>query len=150
MCSDVLVSFRGTDYQYARHAQHSVLRLYARGNDCFRRNDESRTRVRTRHCHLMTGPASPIAPPLPGIVGTIVPDGPNKIFMGGLPQHMTEEQIKDLLGAFGQLRNFNQVKDPNTQVSKVWSIVACCGSDMLYRQKLDSIPNVWEEFVVGA
>jgi len=64
------------------------------------------------------GPVTPVTPVLPGIVGTHVPDGPNKIFMGGLPLHMTEEQIKDLLGAFGQLKNFNQVKDPQTMIAK--------------------------------
>jgi len=27
-------------------------------------------------------------------VGTTVPDGPDKIFVGGLPYHLTEEQVR--------------------------------------------------------
>eukprot|EP01006_Ploeotia_vitrea_P043553 TRINITY_DN66742_c3_g1_i1.p2 TRINITY_DN66742_c3_g1~~TRINITY_DN66742_c3_g1_i1.p2 ORF type:complete len:968 (+),score=164.74 TRINITY_DN66742_c3_g1_i1:31-2934(+) len=55
---------------------------------------------------------------LEGVVGTQVSDGPNKIFMGGLPGSMTEDQVKDLLVSFGALRNFNMVKDANTGTSK--------------------------------
>ena len=46
-----------------------------------------------------------------GIVGTTVAEGPGKVFVGGLPYHLTEEEIKELLGAFGPLRSFHLVKD---------------------------------------
>jgi len=48
-----------------------------------------------------------------GIVSTTVPDGPNKIFIGGLPYHLTEDQVKELLSAFGQLKAFHLVRDSN-------------------------------------
>jgi splicing factor U2AF 65 kDa subunit len=46
-----------------------------------------------------------------GIVGTTVAEGPGKVFVGGLPYHLTEDEIKELLGAFGPLRSFHLVKD---------------------------------------
>eukprot|EP01117_Protostelium_nocturnum_P018624 TRINITY_DN7835_c0_g1_i1.p2 TRINITY_DN7835_c0_g1~~TRINITY_DN7835_c0_g1_i1.p2 ORF type:complete len:530 (-),score=159.85 TRINITY_DN7835_c0_g1_i1:2404-3993(-) len=55
---------------------------------------------------------------LPYIVSTHVQEGPNKIFAGGLPAHLTEEQVKDLFAHFGQLRSFNLVKDVHTGLSK--------------------------------
>jgi len=55
---------------------------------------------------------------IPGIVSTNVPDSPNKIFIGGLPMFLGEEQIKELLVSFGPLRAFNLVKDGQTGNSK--------------------------------
>ena len=46
-----------------------------------------------------------------GIVGTTVAEGPGKVFIGGLPYHLTEDEIKELLSAFGPLRSFHLVKD---------------------------------------
>jgi RNA recognition motif-containing protein len=46
-----------------------------------------------------------------GVVSTVVPDSPNKLFIGGLPNYLNEEQVKELLTSFGQLRAFNLVKD---------------------------------------
>ncbi|KAG5461056.1 MAG: hypothetical protein BJ554DRAFT_6810, partial [Olpidium bornovanus] len=56
---------------------------------------------------------------LPGVVSTNVPDGPNKIFLGGLPPYLNEDQVIELLKSFGELRAFNLVKDTMTGVSKV-------------------------------
>ncbi len=53
-----------------------------------------------------------------GIVSTQVPDGPNKIFVGGLAYQITEEQLKDLLQAYGPLRGLHLVKDPGATQSK--------------------------------
>ena len=50
---------------------------------------------------------------------TAVPDTPNKIFIGGLPVYLNEEQVVELLKSFGELRAFNLVKDPTTNQSKV-------------------------------
>ncbi|XP_059476744.1 splicing factor U2AF 50 kDa subunit isoform X2 [Neocloeon triangulifer] len=71
---------------------------------------------------------------VPGVISTVVPDSPHKIFIGGLPNYLNEEQvgfsgsgqqssalgsvIKDLLSSFGQLRAFNLVKDSATGLSK--------------------------------
>eukprot|EP00800_Vazella_pourtalesii_P010276 TRINITY_DN254_c0_g1_i2.p1 TRINITY_DN254_c0_g1~~TRINITY_DN254_c0_g1_i2.p1 ORF type:complete len:353 (+),score=81.53 TRINITY_DN254_c0_g1_i2:555-1613(+) len=55
---------------------------------------------------------------VPGVVSTIVADGPNKIFIGGLPNYLTDDQVKDLLISFGELRAFNLVKDTISSLSK--------------------------------
>lgn len=53
-----------------------------------------------------------------GIVSTNVPDGPGKIFVGGIPYHLEEDQVKELLGAFGKLKAFYLVRDPGAALSK--------------------------------
>lgn len=53
-----------------------------------------------------------------GIVSTIVKDSVNKVFLGGLPNYMNDDQVKELLEAFGPLRGFNLVKDSTTGFSK--------------------------------
>ena len=53
-----------------------------------------------------------------GVVSTVVPDSPNKLFIGGLPNYLNEEQVKELLTSFGQLRAFNLVKDVTSGLSK--------------------------------
>jgi splicing factor U2AF subunit len=45
-------------------------------------------------------------------------DGPDRIFVGGLPYYLSEEQIIDLLASFGPLRGFDLVKDRDTGNSK--------------------------------
>jgi len=51
-------------------------------------------------------------------VSNIVVDSPFKIFIGGLPTHLTADQVKELLSSFGQLKAFNLVVDQNTGLSK--------------------------------
>ncbi|XP_017488992.1 PREDICTED: splicing factor U2AF 50 kDa subunit-like [Rhagoletis zephyria] len=58
------------------------------------------------------------APVANGVISTVVPDSPHKIFIGGLPNYLNEEQVKELLLSFGQLRAFNLVKDAATGLSK--------------------------------
>lgn len=53
-----------------------------------------------------------------GIVSNFVKDSVNKIFLGGLPNYMNDEQVKELLEAFGPLRGFSLVKDSTTGFSK--------------------------------
>ena len=48
------------------------------------------------------------------IISTNVSEGPNKIFVGGLPSYLNEEQVKQLLTTFGPLKSFNLVRDNNT------------------------------------
>ncbi len=52
-----------------------------------------------------------------GIVSSIVPDSPNKIFIGGLPYHLNEEQVMELLGAFGKIKAFHLVKNDAAAVT---------------------------------
>jgi splicing factor U2AF subunit len=47
-----------------------------------------------------------------------VADTPYKIFIGGLPAHLNEGDIKKLLSMFGQLKSFNLVRDSITGLSK--------------------------------
>merc|ERR1712066_536594 len=44
--------------------------------------------------------------------------GPNKLFVAGLPNYLNDEQVKELLTSFGQLKAFNLVKDTTTGLSK--------------------------------
>lgn len=44
--------------------------------------------------------------------------GPGKVFIGGLPYNLTDEQIMELLGAFGPIKSFHQVRDPGSITSK--------------------------------
>merc|ERR1719284_2088107 len=55
---------------------------------------------------------------VPGVVSTVVPDSLQKVFVGGLPNYLNEEQVKELLTSFGQLKAFNLVKDTTTGLSK--------------------------------
>jgi len=55
---------------------------------------------------------------LPGVVSTVVADSQHKIFIGGLPNYLSEDQVKELLVSFGPLRAFNLVKDSATGLSK--------------------------------
>lgn len=48
----------------------------------------------------------------------VVDDSPNKVFVGGLPNYLQEEQVREILTSFGQLKAFNLVKDTATNLSK--------------------------------
>ncbi|KAM9489316.1 U2 small nuclear RNA auxiliary factor 2a isoform 2-T2 [Clarias gariepinus] len=58
--------------------------------------------------------------PLPGmsVVSTVVPDSAHKLFVGGLPNYLNDDQVKELLTSFGPLKAFNLVKDSATGLSK--------------------------------
>ncbi|XP_056871841.1 splicing factor U2AF 65 kDa subunit-like isoform X1 [Takifugu flavidus] len=53
-----------------------------------------------------------------GVVSTVVPDSPHKLFIGGLPNYLNDDQVKELLTSFGPLKAFNLVKDSATSLSK--------------------------------
>ena len=53
-----------------------------------------------------------------GVVGTNVTDGPNKIYIGSIPPQLTDDNVKEILSAFGQLKAFNLVRDPGSVLSK--------------------------------
>ncbi|XP_029293980.1 splicing factor U2AF 65 kDa subunit-like isoform X4 [Cottoperca gobio] len=55
---------------------------------------------------------------VPGVVSTVVPDSPHKLFIGGLPNYLNDDQVKELLTSFGSLKAFNLVKDSATSLSK--------------------------------
>lgn len=45
-------------------------------------------------------------------------DGPNKLYVGGIPKEMTEEQVKTLLLRYGNLRSYFLVKESNTNINR--------------------------------
>ncbi|PFH51889.1 hypothetical protein AMATHDRAFT_80005 [Amanita thiersii Skay4041] len=55
---------------------------------------------------------------VPGVVSTNVPDSINKIFVGGLPTYLNEEQVMELLKSFGDLKAFNLVRENGNGPSK--------------------------------
>ncbi|KDR65723.1 hypothetical protein GALMADRAFT_232885 [Galerina marginata CBS 339.88] len=55
---------------------------------------------------------------VPGVVSTNVPDSINKVFVGGLPTYLNEENVMELLKSFGDLRAFNLVRENGTGASK--------------------------------
>ncbi|KAL7512044.1 hypothetical protein ACHAXN_009492 [Cyclotella atomus] len=59
-----------------------------------------------------------------GIISQTVQDGPNKIFVGGLPYHLVENQVLELLSAFGSVKAFHLVKgDVGSVTSKGYCFV---------------------------
>ena len=56
---------------------------------------------------------------IPGVVSTNVPDSFNKVFVGGLPAYLQEEQIQELFKNFGELKAFNLVWENGNGPSKV-------------------------------
>ena len=62
-----------------------------------------------------------------GIVSPVVPDTPNKISISNLLLTLVDEQVTELLVAFGQLKAFVLVKDSSTEESRVSSSNAPIG-----------------------
>jgi hypothetical protein len=60
---------------------------------------------------------------IPGGVSTNVVDSPFKVFMGSIPTSLSDEQVMELLKAFGELRSFNLIKDLQTGEPKVWLLL---------------------------
>lgn len=45
-------------------------------------------------------------------------DASERVFVGGLPYYLSEEQCRELLGSFGIIKSFDLVKDRETGNSK--------------------------------
>lgn len=58
------------------------------------------------------------AMPAPGTIETSVPDGPNKLFIGNVPVFLNEDQVMELLKAFGDVRHFDLIRDAETHRSR--------------------------------
>lgn len=73
----------------------------------------------------------------PGSFSGNVADTPNKLFIGGLPSYLTEDQIVELMKAFGDLKAFNLVKEANGQSKVPLFLIMCvyfAYSSVLYKQ----------------
>jgi splicing factor U2AF subunit len=53
-----------------------------------------------------------------GVVCGNVSDGPEKVFVGGLPYQLSDDDVKELLSAFGPLKSFHLVRDTGSMTSK--------------------------------
>ncbi|KAI9714998.1 MAG: hypothetical protein M1828_001105 [Chrysothrix sp. TS-e1954] len=53
-----------------------------------------------------------------GVINSTVIDGPNKISISNIPVYLTDEQVQELLVAFGELKAFTLVKDTSTEQSR--------------------------------
>jgi splicing factor U2AF subunit len=45
-------------------------------------------------------------------------DAAERVFVGGLPYYLNEDQCRELLGSFGGIKSFDLVKDRETGNSK--------------------------------
>ncbi|TRY72525.1 hypothetical protein TCAL_17382 [Tigriopus californicus] len=72
---------------------------------------------------------------------------PHKVFLGGLPNYLNEDQVKELLTSFGQLRAFNLVKDSATGLSKGY---AFCDHSGLNGMQLGDKKLIVQRASVGA
>eukprot|EP00299_Pterocystis_sp_00344_P020377 c9992_g1_i2.p1 GENE.c9992_g1_i2~~c9992_g1_i2.p1 ORF type:complete len:539 (+),score=144.13 c9992_g1_i2:206-1618(+) len=75
-------------------------------------------------------PVNTAVPGIPGIVSTIVPDSPDKIFISNLPENLDDGTVKELLTAFGPLRAFHLVRNPTTNESKGYAFALYEDSDV--------------------
>lgn len=55
----------------------------------------------------------------PEVVSNVVPDTVNKLSITNIPTFLTEEQVMELLAAFGKPKSFVLVKDRHTEESRV-------------------------------
>lgn len=69
-----------------------------------------------------------------GVVSNMVPDTPNKISVTNIPSYLTDEQVTELLVAFGPLKAFVLVKDASTEESRV----RCTASSVVHRTNIES------------
>ena len=63
-----------------------------------------------------------------GLVSPVVPDTPNKISVANLLPSLADEQVIELLTAFGPLKAFVLVKDSSTEESRVSDEAVNCGN----------------------
>ena len=49
-------------------------------------------------------------------------DAAERVFVGGLPYYLSEEQCRELLGSFGAIKSFDLVKDRETGNSKGYGL----------------------------
>lgn len=68
-------------------------------------------KIRRPKDYVGPDPHPPANKHVPGVISTNVPDGPNKIYIGGLPTYLVEDQVVELLKSFGDLRSFNLVRE---------------------------------------
>jgi RNA recognition motif. (a.k.a. RRM, RBD, or RNP domain) len=73
--------------------------------------------LRVRRPHDYAGPETLTS--YNTMLPSTVPDSENKIFVGGLPPYLNEDQVVELLKSFGELKSFNLVREHGNGPSKV-------------------------------
>ncbi len=63
---------------------------------------------------------------LQGVIPTHVPDGPNKLYITGVPKHWREDELLKVLQQAGEVGGFTLVREKDTSESKGY--VACLRS----------------------
>lgn len=91
------------------------------------------------------GGPDPMGPSIhvPGVVSTNVPDSINKIFVGGLPAYLNEEQVQELLTSFGELKAFNLVRENSNGPSKVCPAIPYEPSCLTFSSRALRSLNTW-------
>lgn len=59
-----------------------------------------------------------------GVIPTHVPDGPNKVFLGGLAPTLGDDHVREFAAAFGELAAFHVARDSSTGLSKGYAFFA--------------------------
>jgi RNA recognition motif. (a.k.a. RRM, RBD, or RNP domain) len=68
-------------------------------------------------------------------------DAADRVFVGGLPYYLNEEQCRELLSSFGALKAFDLVKDRDTGQSKGCAHHQTCDPPALMQQGLARVPS---------
>ena len=90
-------------------------------------NGTKLTILRPKDYNVSTGPVGGNLV-IPGVGDT--KESPHRIIVGGIPTYLTDDQIKDLLEAFGPLKSFKLLKDTITGSSKGYAVCEYVDSDI--------------------
>jgi splicing factor U2AF subunit len=70
--------------------------------------------------------------------------GPGKLFVGGVPHNLGEEQILELLRTCGEVKSFNLVKDPGSMTSRGY-----CFCEYATQEQSEFAIQVLNDMIVG-
>lgn len=90
------------------------------------------------------GPIPEFRPEILSEYGAAQPSGPGKLFVGGVPHNLGEEQILELLSTCGKVKAFNLVRDPGQTTSKGY-----CFCEYTTLQEAEFAIQVLNDMVVG-
>ena len=77
--------------------------------------------IRRPKDYIVAGVEQEEAAPTDGVVSSVVPDTSNKLALTDILPTLDDDQVKELVSAFGQLKAFVLVKDRSTEESRVSS-----------------------------
>jgi splicing factor U2AF subunit len=86
--------------------------------------DYGGSQLRLKRPNDYVAPAQGPLDPMPGsgvlggALSNQVPDGPNKVFCGGIPNQLRDDQLVELLSVYGPLKGLHLVKDPQSGCNK--------------------------------